>query len=157
MRSLGPYDGALAAAIRRMKYHGVSDIGRELGRWFEPLIEPGALLAPVPLHSRRERNRGFNQAGVLARAAAARRATVWQGLIRVRETQSQVGLSGAERRRNLTGAFAARGSAPAEVILIDDVTTTGSTLDECARTLREAGARSVRGLVMAHARPGWDR
>ena len=114
------------------------------------------IVVPVPLHRTRRRERGFDQAAVLARAVA-REAGVKAGLRaleRRRDTSRQVGLSRRERRRNVRGAFAARRAMPACVWLVDDVATTGATLSEAARALRRAGARRVVGICVAHTPPG---
>ena len=114
-------------------------------------------IVPVPLHPRRLRERGFNQAHLLA--AEARRAGVLSprarldpsALARVRETRSQTKLSRTERLENLRGAFTARPDRVrgCTVLLVDDVMTTGATLEACTRALRRAGARSVDAVVVA--------
>lgn len=111
---------------------------------------PGAVV-PVPLHPRALRRRGFNPAQVLARAVArACRAPLWStGLRRRRDTPSQTGLGRGARRRNVRGAFAIRREPPPRVWLVDDVVTTGATLEEAARTLRRAGARHVSAVCAA--------
>jgi predicted amidophosphoribosyltransferase len=118
---------------------------------------PGApgCVAPVPLHPRRLRARGFSPAALLARAAAREvRAPFAPVLLaRLRDTPSQTSLSRAERRRNVAGAFAARVPAPPRVWLVDDVATTGSTLAAAARALRRAGAREVVGVCLAWRPP----
>lgn len=114
------------------------------------------IVIPVPLHRTRRRERGFDQAALLARAVA-REAGVRAGLRaleRCRDTPRQVGLSRPERRRNVRGAFAARCAVPPSVWLVDDVATTGATLSEAARALRRAGAHRVVGICVAHTPPG---
>lgn len=140
-----------------MKFRGVADLARELGPALAAAVSPGDVLVPVPLHPRRERERGYNQAGLLAREAARPGATLLSSLVRIRPTATQVGLRAAERRRNVSGAFALVGSPPPTALLVDDVMTTGATLLECARTLRRAGTASVRAVVVAHAVVGRDR
>jgi len=145
-------DGPVREAIHRLKY---GDRPRLAG----PLVElglsqgdlPAAVIVPVPLSANRRRQRGYNQAETIAREVAGRTGLVLaDGLRRVEETGAQVGRSGAERRAALRGAFAwSRGSAPGEVLLIDDVVTTGTTLTECARALRAAGSYSVQALAVA--------
>jgi ComF family protein len=112
---------------------------------------PPDLVVPVPLHPRRLRQRGFNPAGELARAiaAAARVRLAPCALARLRDTPSQTGLERAARRRNVRGAFRARGTVPRRIWLVDDVVTTGSTLAEAAQALRRAGARRVVGVCAA--------
>jgi ComF family protein len=141
---------ALAAAVHALKYGRRRRVAAALG----PLLAarypygPDALLVPVPLHVRRLRARGFNQALLLARALARRRGLhiAARALVRLRDTQTQPGLSAAERRRNLRGAFGVRepeAVAGRHVVLVDDVLTTGATADACAFSLRAAGAARV--------------
>ena len=111
------------------------------------------------MHPRRLRGRGFNPAAVAARHAARAlslelRSTALQ---RVRDTPSQTGLGRRERRRNVRGAFRARGAVPERIWLVDDVVTTGATLEEAARALRRAGARQVVALCVARTPAGEDR
>jgi ComF family protein len=110
-------------------------------------------VVPVPLHPRRLRRRGFNPAGLLARRLARRLELAFDpvALARARDTPSQTGLDARDRRRNVAGAFrfVGRGPAPARVLLVDDVVTTGATLAAAARALRRAGASSVVGLAAA--------
>jgi len=109
----------------------------------------------VPLHRRRYAWRGFNQAEILARfwSSALGINMDRRLLYRRRNTKMQVKLNGEERRKNLLGAFAVRGALPAKrIILIDDVFTTGSTLQECARVLKLAGAVEVWGAALARDR-----
>ena len=116
---------------------------------------PPDLVVPVPSHPRRLRTRGFNPASVLA-AAIAGRARLRLGvraLERVRDTPTQTGQGRAARRRNVRGAFRARGKVPARIWLVDDVATTGATLGEAARALRRAGARTIVGICVART-PG---
>ena len=110
-------------------------------------------LVPVPLHPSRRRARGFNQALDLARRLAAA-AAVCQALRRVRATPTQTGLPAAQRHRNVRDAFAPRRAGAAAraapvVVLVDDVSTTGATLEACARVLKEVGVREVRAVTAA--------
>lgn len=114
------------------------------------------LIMPVPLHRCRLGQRGFNQALLMAELVAARlqRPLVRRELQRIRPTQPQIGLSADERRHNVRGAFALGRPdrvAGRRILLVDDVLTTGSTVDECARVLKRAGAESVRVLTAARA------
>jgi len=126
------------------------------------LIAPGALLVPVPLHPWRQWSRGFNQAEDIARAIARHaHASVVHALRRARHTRPQSDLDAEARRRNVRGAFALAGWTPwsrrrragrladRRVVLVDDVMTTGATLEACAEVLLEAGAREVSAVTLA--------
>ncbi len=124
-----------------------------------PYAEHHELILPVPLHASRLRRRGFNQALLLARPLARRRhlPTPHSLLVRSRRTRPQVGLSEKVRRRNMAGAFTVtepRRVRNRAILLVDDVYTTGATLEECAATLRRAGAKRVDALVLLRARAG---
>ena len=110
----------------------------------------GPILVPVPLHPSRGAERGFNQADLLAAAVARPLGLrVIGGLVRLRDTPPQTGLSAAARRRNVAGAFqSSRRFTGLDVVLVDDVLTTGATARACAKALRRAGARRV-GLLTA--------
>lgn len=146
--------------LHRFKYHGQLGYGYLLGSLLaERLAEtvadtdqPGLIL-PVPLHSARQRWRGFNQALELARPVARRLHTPLDShrLQRVRATPEQVQLNARARRRNLRGAFAFDGTCPAHVVIMDDVFTTGSTAAEIARVLRRAGAERIEVWCVARA------
>jgi ComF family protein len=111
-------------------------------------------LVPVPLHPRRQRQRGFNQSELLAQALgrSAGIDVAADALVRRQDTRSQTGLSAAARRANMKGAFAVRRRAriaDRAVVLVDDVLTTGATASACAQALRASGAREVRLLTAA--------
>lgn len=157
-RALFLYTHPLAQAIHRLKY-GRTTAGLATFRLFfearqaELVPSTPDWIVPVPLHPDRLRQRGFNQALLLARCFFPANRAVRAGLLeRHRPTPPQTGLSGKVRRRNLQGAF--RVPAPAEVagksvLLVDDVFTTGTTANECARVLRRAGAAAVQALTLA--------
>lgn len=149
----------LGAALRGLKYarrRGLAaTLGEVLVSRFPYAADEHDLIAPVPLHRTRLRERGFNQAALLARAVSrASGAALDLGLlVRNRETVSQASLREIERRRNLRGAFSLRPRrrvAGLRVLLVDDVCTSGSTADACARVLRTAGAASVDVAAVAH-------
>jgi ComF family protein len=153
------YGGPLADAIRRLKYGRRTDLAWPLGlRLAEAALgaagEVDAVI-PVPLHPRRLRQRGFNQAALLARPVAQVLAVplVTGALRRRRDTVPQASLEPAARGRNVRGAFVVTEAPPPRVLLLDDVRTTGATLTECAERLRAAGVERVRTLVLARAEP----
>ena len=156
----GSYDDGLRELIHLLKYNGVRPAASVLGRMLgETLIavgpaleQPVVLLVPVPLYRSKRRQRGFNQAELIAHAAL--KAHISMGrfqlapdtLARVRDTHSQIGLTSHQRRENVRGAFAVTRPQQVtgrEVVLVDDVYTTGTTASECARVLRRAGASRV--------------
>jgi len=116
------------------------------------VLEGASCVIPVPLHPSRRRRRGFNQAADLAAQLGL---PVVHALRRTRRTKTQTELPAAQRHRNVRGAFAPTGAAfrlvDAVVVLVDDVSTTGATLDACARALKGAGVREVRALTAARA------
>ncbi|MBL8587217.1 MAG: ComF family protein [Methylobacteriaceae bacterium] len=150
-------DGPARDLVHHLKYGDRPDLAVPMGRWMaragRELLADADLLVPVPMHRRRLLARRFNQAAALAGAigAATRRPVDATRLERVRATAPQVGLSRPERAANLQGAFAApKGAfAGARLVLIDDVATTGATLNAAARALRRAGAARVDALVFA--------
>lgn len=164
LRSWAVYGEGLRRAIHRLKYGGDLALGDTLSR---PLMELLRLLnwqvdlvAPVPIGLARLTERGYNQAALLARPIAWGLGWAYcpGGLYRRRETRSQVGLSLAERRENVREAFGARPEQVRgrSVLVVDDVTTSGATLQACARALLEAGAAQVYGLTLARAVVGED-
>jgi len=172
----GGYHGELRSLVHLLKYQGMQPIAGRLGVLLADVLEPFAetpmLVIPVPMHTVKQRQRGFNHAELLARAAMVemrRRHPQWvlhletSLLKRVRVTVSQAGLTTHQRRQNLRGAFfvprPAR-LAGRHILLIDDIYTTGATARACSRVLRNAGAASVRVATVARAqREGvafWD-
>ncbi len=150
------YGGAMANAITKMKYGDRPDLGRVLGALLASAarIEGVDVIAPVPLHPTRLVERGFNQSALLAKplAKAVRRPFAPRLLCRVRPTPRQTALDRAERRANVAGAFEVRSFVVGMcVLVVDDVRTTGATLEACESALLIAGAREVRTLVLAEA------
>lgn len=153
----GPYDGVLAQAICLFKYQQKTALARRLGGLLvtrlADLARPDVVI-PVPLHPRRLRLREFNQSLLLAQEVgrAADLPLDYQAVVRVGWAPPQVEVSGADRLTNVRGAFAVRDpSAVAErsVLLVDDVFTTGATVNECAKVVRQAGAVRVDVLTVA--------
>ena len=158
-RALGPYDDVLRDLVHALKYRQRRSVAPRLAALMR--VRCGGVLAgadavvPVPLHPRREWTRGFNQADEIARRLGLPR---WPLLRRTRRTRPQADLEAGERWRNVQGAFALRRGLGARrvrslrgacVVLVDDVSTTGATLEACATVLREGGAVQVRALTVA--------
>ena len=157
-RAYGVYEGPLRRVIQLLKYDRMRPLARELAVRMADLVgEAGRvdLLAPVPLHRSRRRERGFNQAELLAsELARISGIPVDSALLRrERATETQTGLAHNQRRLNVRGAFAVRRAvAGRHIALVDDVITTGATVSECARVLKQAGAARVVALAAARAR-----
>ncbi len=159
--SLGFYAGTLRDCVVALKYHGRHKTADRLARRiFEKrscrdLLGGADILVGVPLHANRLRTRGFNQAGLLAVSLGRFSGIpVSPALVRSRDTPSQTELSASRRRRNVANAFAVAAAARVSnrvVVLVDDVTTTGATIRECAETLLHSGAREVRAITVARA------
>lgn len=156
------YGGALAEAIIRLKWGERDDLAQPLGELLQPLLGPLLLrcdvVVPVPLHARRRRERGYNQACLLARAGLAglsaqrRPALRPELLLRCRPDPATRHASQTERARLSEDAFAVPRSqrlTGQRVLLIDDVVTTGATLSACALALRRGGAAQVLALTLA--------
>jgi len=152
-RAVGPYEGALRAILHALKYDArrslAAPIAHLMRRHGAGILDGADCVIPVPLHPSRRRERGFNQAADLARHLGL---PAVAGLRRIRATPTQTGLPAAQRHRNVRDAFAvlrARDLTGAIVVLVDDVYTTGATLDACARVLKQAGVREIRALTAA--------
>jgi ComF family protein len=165
-RSYAPYDGAMVRAITLLKYSAVTP----LGGWFgarlaelvaaQPELHEVDAVVPVPLHSTRLRERGYNQAELIARPLARRLGLPLRPLllVRTKPRPDKLKLSRKERWRIVRGAYGMREGSQvdkARVLLVDDVFTTGATLDACARVLRKAGASRIVAVTVARAVPGW--
>jgi ComF family protein len=161
-RSAGRYDGTLRHIIHALKYEGRRSLSVRLGKVLAEagtdLLSDAQCVVPVPLHPWRRLTRGFNQAADLA---ACLELPIVHALWRTRATSPQTGLTAAGRRRNVRGAFMMSPLLSARVrksmiegrivVLIDDVRTTGATLDACAQVLKKAGVKEVRALTVALA------
>jgi ComF family protein len=153
----GSYEGTLRELIHLYKYGRIRTLSQPLADLLAaalPLEECFDAVTAVPLHWRKQWQRGFNQSELLAQAIARRRGIpVVRALRRARSTQTQAGLSNTERRRNVAAAFQCRGVARKlvgrSVLLVDDVMTTGSTAASCARALKQAGVSKVVLLTVA--------
>jgi|UniRef100_A0A7C3WG37 ComF family protein len=153
------YEGPGAEAIKKFKYARRLDLLPLLQAWLRTpdcreLVDAAELLVPVPLHTRRLQERGFNQALLLAQAFPGK-PLIKGALVRVRYTRPQSGLNPKERRENVRQAFAV--ARPQEIkgrrlLVVDDVYTTGATVRECARVLLKAGAKEVSVLTVARVR-----
>lgn len=147
----------LARLIHRFKYDGAEEIGPLLASLFRKIPPPDgpAMLVPVPLHWRRKNARGFNQGEILAfEIGKIWNLPVKNLLRRHRPTRPQAELNGEARRKNLKDAFAINKAQQVDsstIWLIDDVVTTGTTLLECTKILKEYGAERVHGLALARA------
>jgi len=161
IRSVAFFEGPLRQAVHAFKYQGLCTLAVPLARMMsacwqcEPL--PADVIVPVPLHRRRLRERGYNQAGLLAQVLCreSNLPLYEDWLVRAKATSPQVELDAWARRKNVTGAFLCCQPEAVEgqrVLLIDDVCTTGSTLESCSLALRQAGARSVWAFTLGRAR-----
>jgi ComF family protein len=154
------YDDVARTLVHALKYQDRTDLAPIMGRWMaragKDLLDGADILAPVPLHWKRGWSRRYNQSGalasVIARQSGVRMAP--EALRRVRATEQQIGLSRTERASNVQGAFRVADERKADiqgrrVILVDDVLTSGATVDACARALLRAKAAQVDVLVFA--------
>lgn len=159
MRSWGAFTGPLREAIHRLKYRKDVALGEALSRPLQDLVRslnwPIDLIVPVPLSGQRLRERGYNQADCLAHPIALALGVDYhsRALLRIKNTQSQVGLSALQRKENVVDAFSAnpRLVAGRQVLVVDDVATTGATIQSCACALLAAGAAQVFGMTLARA------
>ncbi len=166
LRAFSIYQGPLRTCIHALKYEGNRRLAEPLGQLLAETYTNSKLqadvLLPVPLHPERLRERGYNQSALLARTCAIQLGIPYREdlLIRQRATTPQVGLSFQERLRNVSGAFqpalafTTGAFARRRILIIDDVCTTGATIEACAAPLFAAGARSVWGLVLARPDKG---
>jgi len=168
LRAVGFHEGPLREAIHALKYEGrrrvAGPLGEMLARYLQDWGTDVDVIVPIPLHRARHRQRGFNQADLLARHCAGLLELPYlpRALTRKRATRPQVGLTMEERRSNVSGAFTPgrQGTvarlAGKHVLLIDDVTTTGSTLNAAAAALAPLHPVSVRGMTLSRPVPRWQ-
>jgi competence protein ComFC len=157
LRSWGVFGGGLRNAIHRLKYKKDIALGDALSQPLSQMVcqyqWPIDLIVAVPLSEQRYQDRGYNQASFLARPMALNQGIAYSSnaLLRVRNTQSQVGLSIQQRKNNVIGAFQANPSIVRgrKILVVDDVATTGSTINACAMALISAGAQEVYGITLA--------
>ncbi len=158
IRSPFRFEGVMRQAIHQLKYQNIRALVVPLAKLLQDYLRTNAVLAeilvPVPMHQKRLRERGYNQSGLLARELGklTNLPVVDDCLIRQRHTPPQARTSTVdERRSNIADAFVCRDQRlrDKQVLLIDDVATSGNTLDACAAALKASGATSVWGLVMA--------
>jgi competence protein ComFC len=161
VRSWAIYGGVVRQALHALKYRQNIALGDTLSvpllHLYNELNWQIDIIVPVPLSNKRKRSRGYNQSALLARPLSLAAGIPYRAnaLQRVRDTVSQVGLSGKERSINVRGAFAAQSKfvRGKTILVIDDITTTGATIQNCAAALLEAGAVNVYGLTVARAIP----
>ncbi len=156
IRTFARYENPFRKGIIRLKYHGNAGLGEVFSVYLIQMLLSLQwkfdMVLPIPLSEVRQKKRGYNQTALLAKPIAKYFRLPYQphALRRIRDTRSQVGLTGGERRENLKNAFLADKHAVQEktILLVDDVFTTGSTLNTCARALKSAGASQVYGITL---------
>jgi len=162
----GRYDGALREAVRQLKYRKRKELAEPLGNLlykkfkeiYPEIKSKNCAVIPIPLHFKKEHERGFNQAELLARefSQLSKVQFLTNMLIKIKETPAQVEVKDKEKRiKNLEGAFSVTENVLSftkykTIILIDDVATTGATLIHAARALEKSGAQKIIGLIVAH-------
>jgi ComF family protein len=179
-RSFGIYEGALRVAINLFKYYGIKRLSKPLSEMIFTLLGnkylsgfkinstqgesqcrgetlPVDVIIPVPLYKKRLRQRGFNQSALFAKHLANHIGVplLLNCLIKIRDTKPQVGLSAKERRENIRNSFAVisrKFIQGKDILLVDDVFTTGATVRECSKLLKKAGVEDIYVLTLAHGR-----
>jgi len=153
LHSFGAYEGVLKSAIHCFKYGGIIRIGRELGKLMSKINPPDIdILIPVPLHIKKLRQREFNQSAILAKELSKAWNTPLSinSLIKIKDTLDQASLEAKDRFHNIKDAYSViKGVKGLKVGLVDDVVTTGSTIMECAKVLKKAGAKEIHAITLA--------
>jgi ComF family protein len=166
-RTFAVYGEALRGAILMLKYEEVTRLGTWFAERLAEVVAPMAaewkvdVVVPVPLHADRQRERGYNQAELIARPLAKRLRLKFGAylLMRTKPRPPQLVLSRSEHWKSVRGAYATREGLRVDnlrILLVDDVLTTGATLDACARALKKAGAAAVFGITVARVVSGWS-
>ncbi|MBI5893147.1 MAG: ComF family protein [Deltaproteobacteria bacterium] len=155
-RSIAEYNGVLLEAIHKFKYNAKTSLAKPLGLLMAERLPLNNynVIVPVPLHKRRLKERGFNQSLLLAREISKKHNTPidYLNLKRIRFTEPQINLKGEERLKNVRGSFAvedARVFKNKNILLVDDVYTTGATVMECSKVLKKSGAKDIFVLTLA--------
>ena len=156
----GLYESTLRSLILSFKFSEKTELLTQLSTILKQAVVAGGFydqvetVVPVPLHWRRQIGRGYNQSHLLAKHIAPNDSCISTDLVRIRNTAQQWDLTPAQRRRNVKGAFAVRNGHPftgKTILLVDDISTSGATLSECAKTLKAAGAQKVYTAILATA------
>lgn len=159
---VGEYESSLRSLILAFKFSEKTELCKRLSAMLveacraKSIQDKIEILVPVPLHWKRKLQRGYNQSSLLAQGLRQLKLPVYEDLVRIRYTEQQWNLTPSQRRTNVKGAFTVRKNhhyADKTIGLVDDITTSGATLNECAKTLKNAGALKVYALVLATAHP----
>lgn len=157
---VGRYESTLRSMVLSLKFAERTEWASRLSQMLEQSLTSSGMLndidfiVPVPLHWRRRLSRGFNQSYMISKGLSKTDIPITTDLVRIRNTQQQWDLTPPQRRRNVKGAFAVRKGHPfsgKNILLVDDISTSGATISECAKTLKQAGARKVIAAVIATA------
>lgn len=157
-RSFGIYEGTLKESLHHLKYYGIRRLAKPLSEMILTIRLPHIdAIIPVPLHSKKLRKKEFNHSALLARYLSDNTGIplVLNSLVKIRDTAPQVGLSARQRRSNLKNSFRIinkNSIEGKEIVLVDDVFTTGTTARECSLLLLKAGAKNIYVLLLAHSR-----
>jgi ComF family protein len=155
-RFFGTYEGVLRQAIYHLKFFGKKRLSRPLAHFLAPLVPDDCdTLIPVPIHTNRLRQRQFNQSAMIAKELSKLCGVpmTWDSLLKIKETRPQVGLHAHQRRENVKGSFGIEKAGAIKnknVLLIDDVITTGATVRECSQVLKKSGSWKIYVLALAH-------